>query len=151
MTSSLPAALDYLYSQVRALPECQPPVVVGDAWPPSGGTQVAIGITPEENEADVAAVYAELSGQEYEEPEVPCLVSVHKLGANQKAARDAAFSIYDAVVALIRSDRRLGDAIRPGLPARISRFRVYQTATTGEAGEGRVCEIRFVITWRHRG
>lgn len=151
MSSSLPAALDYLYTQMRQLPECQPPVVVGDAWPPKGAAQVAIGITPEENESDVEATYAELSGQEYEEPDVPCLISVHKLGANQKAARDAAFTIYNAVVALIRGDRRLGGAIRPGLPARISRFRLYQTAAATEAGEGRVCEIRFVLTWRHRG
>lgn len=153
MASSVPAALDYLVAQIATLPQAQPPVVVSDGWPAQRGDDgIVIGINPEGDEAGIAGAYAELSGQEYEEVEVPCILWSHRSGTNAaSAARAAAFALFDAVRALVKSDRRFGGAIRPGMPARVSTWSVAQTSAATQAGEGRVCEIRFVVTWQHRG
>jgi hypothetical protein len=153
MGSSIPAGLDYLATQVRALPEAAAPVVVSDGWPASrGDAMVALGITPEEDDSGVTVAYAELSDLETENVEIPCIVAVRRNGTNAASlARTAAFGLYDAINGLIRSDRRLGGAVRPGLPARVAQYQVSQTADQREAGDGRWCEIRFTIAWRHRG
>lgn len=150
--SSVPGALDYLVAQIRALPQCQPPVVVSDGWPASrGDAMVVIGVNPEEDDAGITADWAEISGQEYEAVEMPCIVVVRRAGGTAvKQARDDAFVIFDAIRDLVRSDRRFAGAIVPGLPARVSRWAVSQTAEARQAGEGRKCEIRFVVTWQHR-
>lgn len=152
MSSSTPAALDYLVSQIRALPEAQAPVVVSDGWPPRSDQLVVIGITPEEDDQEATGGYAELDRiTEYETVEVPSLIAVRMAGTDSmKAARDRAFLIFDAIRTLVRADRRLGGAVVPGLPARISRWAVSQTADAQQAGEGRVCEIQWVVTWQHR-
>lgn len=153
MSSSTPAALDYLVSQIRALPEALAPVVVSDGWPPARSDQlVVIGITPEEDDQEATGGYAELDRTaEYETIEVPSLIAVRMAGADaMKSARDRAFAIFDAIRTLVRADRRLGGAVAPGLPARISRWTISQTADAQQAGEGRVCEIQWVLTWQHR-
>jgi hypothetical protein len=153
MSSSIPAALDYLVTQVRALPEAAAPVVVSDGWPVQrGDAMVAIGITPDDDESGVIVAYAELSRQETETVELPCIVAVRRAGSGAaSAARAAAFGIYDAVRDLVQSDRRLGGAVVPGLPARISAYQMSQTAEPREAGDGRWCEVRFTVAWQHRG
>lgn len=153
MTSSIPAAVDYLVAGVRALPEAAAPVVVSDGWPAErGDTMVAIGITPEDDESGVTIAYAELSRQEYESVEIPCIVAVRRAGSGAaSAARTAAFVLYDAIRDLVSADRRLGGAVVPGLPARISAYQMVQTSEPQPAGEGRWCEIRFTVAWRHRG
>lgn len=153
MASSIPAACDYLVTRIRGLAVSQPPVVVADGWPvTSSDTVVTVGIDSEDGDSDTAASYAELSGQEYEEVELPCLVAARRSGSDAaKPARDAAYELFDAVRQLVADDRRLGGAIRTGLPARVSRWTMSQTVDARQAGEGRVCEIRFVVAWQHRG
>lgn len=153
MASSIPAAMDYLHTQVRALPETAAPVVVSDGWPASRGDEfVALGITPEEDDSGVTVAYAELSDAEHEDVEVPCIIAARRSGTDAaSAARAAAFGIYDAVRGLVAADRRLGGAVRPGLPARVLRYQMSQTAEPREAGDGRWCEIRFTVGWQHRG
>lgn len=153
MASSLPAALNYLVASVRALEAVQPPVVVSDGWPAArGDTMVAIGITPEDDDSPVVASYAELSREEYEDVEVPCIIAARRVGTDAaSAARVAAFALLDAIRELIRADRRLGGAVTTGLPARLARYEVSQTSEPQQAGEGRWCEIRFTLAWQHRG
>lgn len=153
MASSLPPALDYLVVAVRDLDAVIPPTVVEDGWPAARSDQmIVLGITPEEDDSEVSGAYAELDrGSEYEDVEVPSIIAVRMAGSDAaKAARDRAFELFDAVRDLIRADRRLGGAVRPGLPARIVRWSVSQTADARQAGEGRVCEIRWVLGWQHR-
>lgn len=154
MASSIPAALDYLATEIRALAPVQASkVAVNDGWPAQRGDQlIALGVVPEEDDTGVAGAYAELSREEYENVEVPSIVVVRSGGANAASeARRQAFVLFDAINELIRADRRLGGAIKPGLPARIARLAVSQTADVRQAGEGRVCEIRFTVVWQHRG
>lgn len=153
MASSIPAALDYLVTQVRALPAAAAPVVVSDGWPTQrGDALVAIGITPEDDESGVTVAYAELSQLETETVSLPCIIAVRRAGNGAaSAARAAAFGIYDAIRDLIKADRRLGGAVTTGLPARIASYQMNQTSEARQAGGGRWCEIRFTIAWQHRG
>src|SRR5690606_17483536 len=153
MASSLPDALDYLVAQIRALPQAQPPVVVSDGWPAQRGDNgIVIGVNPEGDETGIAGSYTELSGEEYEDVEVPCILWARRAGTDAaSAARRAAFALFDAVRDLVKADRRFGGAIRPGMPAQVATWTVAQTSSVTQAGEGRVCEIRFVVAWRHRG
>lgn len=152
MASSIPPALDYLVAQVRALP-AMADVKVSDGWPGErGDSMVVIGINPDDDESGVVANYAELSGLETEEVDVPCMVWARRVGDQAASrARVDAFALLDAIRDLIRSDRRLGGNVRPGLPARVSGWTMAQTSAASPAGEGRGCEIRFVVSWQHRG
>lgn len=153
MASSISAALDYLSSSLAALPELAPPVVVSDGWPVErSNTVVIVGIDSEDGDSEITAAYAELSRDEYESVSVPCLIAVRRSGDGAAAqARSAAVALLDEVRSLIAADRRLGGAVRPGLPARVASWTMSQTAEPRQAGEGRVCEIRLVIEWQHRG
>lgn len=153
MASSIPAALDYLVAQVRALPEAQPPVAVADGWPTTrSDTEIVIGIDADDGDTEVTGSYAQLSREEYEDVEVPCEIAVRRAGsAASSQARTAAFALLDAVRTLVASDRRFDGAVRPGLPARVVRWTMHQTDNAEQAGEGRTCVIRFTIGWRHRG
>ncbi|MEU8264478.1 hypothetical protein AB0C02_28130 [Micromonospora sp. NPDC048999] len=154
MSSSVPAALDYLAREIRALgPVKAAKVPVSDGWPNKRGDRlIALGVVPEDEDSSVLVSYAELSREEYESVEVPCIVVARCGGANAAAdARRQAYELFDAIAELVRRDRRLGDAVKPGLPARIVRAAMSQTSDVRQAGEGRVCEIRFALTWQHRG
>lgn len=152
MGSSVPAALDYLADRIHALPAVKG-TPVSDGWPAQRGDRlIAIGVTPEEDDSGILARYAELSREEYESVEVPSIVIVRCGGAGAaKKARQEAFRLFDAIRTLIREDRRLGGAIVPGTPARVARWAMDQTANARQAGEGRTCEIRWTLTWEHRG
>lgn len=157
MSSSIPAALDWLVPGIRALDEVgDMRAVVADGWPAErGDTLIAIGVTPEEDESGITATYAELSRMEVEDVEVPCIIAVRRVRSDPSAgasvARTDAYALLDAIRDLVAGDRRLGGAVRPGLPARIGRWQMSQTSDARQAGEGRVCEIRWVISWQHRG
>lgn len=153
MASSFPAALDYLVTEIRELPEAAAPVVVEDGWPVARSDQmIVLGINPEEDDSESTASYGDLQGTEHESVEVPSIIAVRMGGTNAaSSARARAFALYDAIRALVRSDRTLGGAVRPGFKARIVRYTVSQTADVRQAGEGRVCEIRWVLAWQHRG
>lgn len=151
-TSSIPAAIDYLVGQVTALPACALPVVVSDGWPDArADTGVAIGITPDDGDTEDDIVHSQLGAQmEREQYLVPCEIWVWKAGTGAvKRARDAAFVIYDAIVTRIRTDRTLGGALHSG-SAIVANMRVRQTRSAPEAGEGRMCEIRFVVSCGNR-
>jgi hypothetical protein len=151
MASSIPGALDYLVTMATTAVNGN--ATVSDGWPiQRSDALVAIGITPEDDDAPVVGSYAELSRDEYEDVEVPCIIAVRKAGtAAASAARTAAFALLDAIRAALKTDRRLNGAVVPGLPARVARYEVSQTAEPKEAGEARWCEIRFTVAWQHRG
>jgi hypothetical protein len=153
MASSIPAALDYLVAAVRDLPEAGPPVAVSDGWPVQrSDDEIVIGIDTDDGNSQVGADYAQLSRMEEEEVAVPCVVAVRRGGSDAaSAARTAAFGLLDAVRGLVASDRTLGGAVRQGLPARVAGWTMAQTSDAQQAGEGRVCQITFTLTWRHRG
>lgn len=154
MRSSVPAALDYLVQQVRLLPECAPPVTVEDGWPATRHTAdlVTIGINPEGEDTTIATDYAMLSGEEHETVDVPSLVSCHAAGENAASrARIKAYTILGAIQDLVQRDRTLGGAIVPGTQARLHRVAMEPTWQATQAGEGRWCDLRFWISWQHRG
>lgn len=151
MASSVPAAVDWLVANIRAAVAST--VVVSDGWPDQRGDDlITVGITPDEDEAGVVATWAQLSGLDEEAVELPSLISVRRVGEGaQSRARLAAFDLLDQVRAVVAGDRRLGGAVVPGLPARVSGWRIVQTSNAREAGEGRQCRIVVTISWTHRG
>lgn len=148
-TSSIPAAVDYLVAQTRALPECAAPVTVHDGYPVGAGqTGVAIGVIPnEDGDTPNEVVHGQLGAQmEREYYDIPCEIAAWVGGGEEatKAARDAAFVILDALITRIRQDRTLGGALHSGW-AMLTGIRMEQTADPEEAGEGRTCSIKFAI------
>lgn len=149
--SSIPAAIDYLVAEVAALPECAAPVVVADGWADArGDTSVVIGITPEDPDTANEPIHAEVGAQtEWEIYEIPCILWCRVGGSDMKVARDGAFTVFDAIGTLIRADRTLGGALHSGT-AQLASWRVAQTPAAPQAGDGRVCEIRFVVRCKNR-
>jgi hypothetical protein len=149
MASSIPAALDYLVSLARDLPQRK---AVNDGWPAErGDTKVIIGIDDDSGDAPVEGSYSQLERREVESVEVRCMVEVRRAGTGAASrARSDAFAIFDGFRQAIRDDRRLGGAVTPGLPARIERFTMAQTDEPRQAGEGRVCAVKFTVAWSHR-
>lgn len=156
-TSSAPAAIDWLVAQAGALPAYAAPVVVCDGWPDKRGDRVlVVGITPDDDETDNTSAHAQLGAQmEWETYDIPCVLWAWVGGGTEsaamKTARDAAFAMFDALATVLRtaSGRTLGGALNSGA-AQISSWRMRQTADAAEAGSGRNCEIRFVITCKNR-
>lgn len=153
-TSSIPAAIDYLVSTVRALPECAPPVSVHDGFPAgTGNPAVAIGVVP--NEDGVTAresVHAQLGAQaEYETFSIPVAIESWIGGGEEamKPARDAAFTIFNAINTAVRADRTLGGVLHGGA-AILTSTRVDQTVTADAAGEGRSCSVMFLVQCKNR-
>lgn len=151
MASSVPAAVDWLVANIRSAVPAG--VVVSDGWPDQRSDDlITVGITPDGDETGVSADYAQLSGLDEENVDVVSLVSVRRVGDDaQAAARAAAVGLLDTIRGVVKADRRLGGAVRPGLPARVSGWRLTQTDTAKEAGEGRTCRIVVTVSWQHRG
>ncbi len=147
----MPAAVDWLIAQLRAAVPAS--VAVSDGWADvRSDDAITVGITPDRDETGVTASYAQLSGLEHEDVMVPSLISVRRSGANaQAAARMAAVGLLDVLRNVVAADRRLGGAVLPGLPARVSGWRLAETSTAQEAGEGRTCRIVVMLSWQHRG
>jgi hypothetical protein len=153
-TSSIPAAIDWLYAEVRALPECAAPVTVHDGFPAgTGATAVAIGVRPhEDGDTEDEVVEAQLGAQlEWEQYLIPCIVSAWIGGGEEstKTARDAAFTVFNAIVTRIRQDRTLGGALHSSY-ALVTGIQVEQTFTPTQAGEGRTCSISFNVRCKNR-
>lgn len=154
MTSSIPAAIDYLVTAITALPECAAPCVVQDGWPTKrGNLGVAIGVVPGDGTTEDEVTEAQLGAQlEWEEYEIPCICWAYVGGDSAKAARDAAFVLFDAIVAAVRvnpAGRTLGGALNSGF-AMVRAVRVSQTSNVQAAGEGRQCEISFSVRGKNR-
>lgn len=153
-TSSIPAAIDYLVSTIRQLPECAEPVIVEDGWPTRSAPKgVGIGVIPGDGTTDDEVAHAQLGAQmEWEVYEIPCIVWAHVGSASAKDARDAAFVMFNAIVTKIRENptgRTLGGALHSGA-AIVHNVRIVQTDTPAEAGEGRMCEIHFNVRCKNR-
>lgn len=153
-TSSIPSAIDYLVTTIGALSAFADPVVVADGWPAERGDRgITIGISPEDDTTENDQIHAELGAQsEWEQYAIPCLIwSRAAGGVAMKTARDAAFVLLDAIDTHMRTTagRTLGGALRSG-SGKVANVRVAQTSDAGEAGEGRVCRIRFDIACKSR-
>lgn len=153
-TSSIPAAIDYLVATARLLPECAAPVIVEDGWPTRrSNTGLAIGVIPGDDTVDDEVVHAQLGAQmEREIYEIPCIIWARVGGANAKTARDAAFTVFNAFVTMVRvnpAGRTLGGALNSGF-AMVHNVRIVQTGTATEAGEGRQCEVIFSVRAENR-
>jgi hypothetical protein len=152
-TSSIPAAVDYLVAAARALPGLTTDAV-SDGFPTSSTNPAfAIGVVPfDEGDTPNEVVHAQLGAQmEREYYDIPCEIAAGVGGGEEaaKTARDQAFAIYDAFVTKVRQDRTLGNALHSGA-ALVTRMRMDQTATPEEAGNGRVCSIKFVVRCENR-
>lgn len=150
-TSSIPAAIDYLVSTIRQLPECAEPVIVEDGWPTRSAPKgVAIGVIPGDDTTDDEVAHAQLGAQmEWEQYEIPGIVWAHVGGSDAKPARDQAFAIFNAIITKIRQDRTLGGALHSGA-AVVHNVRIPQTGNATEAGDGRMCEIHFSVGCKNR-
>lgn len=152
--SSIPAAIDYLIATVRLLPECAPPVTVHDGFPAgTGNPAVAIGVVPNEDGVTASeAVHAQLGAQaEYETFNIPVVISSWVGGGEEamKPARDAAFTIFNAINTAVRADRTLSGVLHGGA-ALLTSVRVDQTTTAEQGGEGRSCAIAFLVQCKNR-
>ena len=154
-TSTIPGAVDYLVSTVRDLAAFAEPVIVCDGWPDQGAeTAIVIGITPEDDSTGVQNFHAELGAQaQWEEYDIPCTIWAQRGGAQEamKIARDAAFTLFDALDSHLRTaaGRTLGGALRSGA-AILSAVAVQQTGDAPEAGDGRQCQLLFTIRCKSR-
>lgn len=151
-TSSIPAVIDYLVTEIRALPECKAPCSVHDGFPVgTGNPAVAIGVVPHEDGVTAAeVVHAQLGAQmEWETYNVPIVVSAYVGGSDAKPARDKAFTVYNAIVTLVRADRTLGGLLHGGA-AIVTSTRVDQTTAAEQAGEGRACAVAFLVQCKNR-
>lgn len=155
MGSSVPDAIDYLMTHVPTLAgllAVDPKPVVEDTWPVERGrTMVIIGGGPDPDSYGVDQRFDGQAGRETENVTVHSTIVVYRTGERMasKARRDA-YAILDAIGALIADDRSLGRAIDQGLPARIGSSRGMPTSNAKAAGTGRICEVRFDLTWQHR-
>ncbi|MFE7868845.1 hypothetical protein ACFUYE_00635 [Micromonospora humida] len=153
VASSIPEAVDYLVAAARTLPGLAADAV-SDGFPVgTANPAFAVGIIPfDDGDTSNEVVHAQLGAQmEREFYEVPCEIAAGGGGGEEaaKAARDAAFGIFNAFVTKIRQDRTLGGALHSGA-ALVTGIRMEQTATPEEAGQGRVCSIKFVVRCENR-
>lgn len=153
-TSTIPAAIDYLVTTVKALPAAAAPVIVSDGWSDQRGeTGVVIGITPEDPDTRGVKSWAELGARaQWEEYSVPCVIWARRVGLDaMKQARDAAFALFDAIDTALRTPTgvTLGGVLKSST-ALVSDPVMTQTNTAEEAGEGRICQIYFEVACRSR-
>lgn len=152
-TSSIPAAIDYLVATITAFDEADAPCVVSDGFPDEKATiGVVVGIDPDDDTTENANVYAQVGAQvEWEEYFIPCVIWAYKGGTSMKAARDAAFVLYNALLTHLKTvaGRTLGGALNSGT-AQVTNVRVVQTPTAAEAGAGRRCDVYFAVHCKNR-
>jgi hypothetical protein len=143
--------IDYLYTTISALPACAAPVAVHDGWPGvyMADDMVCIGGTPADTEQSAARGYVSLGAQKVdEEYEIPIYVRSYRGGTDQKAARDAAKTIYYAIEAALRADLTLGGNLNIH-PAIVGTLNVKQTSAE-DATEGRIAEVEFGVRCKNR-
>jgi hypothetical protein len=150
-TSSIPAAIDYLVTQARALPAFAAPVVVCDGWPDQrADAGLVVGLTPEDPDTVGEPFHAEVGAQtQWEVYDIPCLLWARIGGSDMQAARNAAFALFNALDSFLRANRTLGGALHSGT-ALMTGVRIEQSATAAEAGDGRTCKVRFVVRCKNR-
>ncbi|MFO7164909.1 MAG: hypothetical protein DIU75_016390 [Mycolicibacterium hassiacum] len=156
VSSSIPAVLAYLATHIPILPEIaevKPKATLSIGWPKAkSDTMIVLAGTPDEDDQALTdQAYEGESGEEAHTITVTSTIWVRRTGEDGmlRAITDA-YKILDAINGLVRSDRTLGRAVRPGLPARISTSSMSVTNSAQAAGEGRGCEVRWVLTWTHR-
>lgn len=145
--SCIPAVIDWMVAEFAALPQCAPPVGVFDGWPaePRPATGLAIGVTPEDPQAESLSVHAALGpNMEYESPVIPNTLWCYVNDDDPKGARDGAFAVLNALITRVRQDRSCGGAIHSGA-ALLTGVLVDQTVVPTDEGNGRQCQIRFSV------
>ncbi len=147
--TSVGRAIDYLVTQITALPECASPVIVSDGYTARRGAQMVwVGVTSADGTSDVKSDWAGIGAQREDETfDIPMLIEQSAGGGDVavKVVRDRALVILDAINAKIRTDRSLGGALTlPGWAA-VRDVRLTQTADPEEAGEGRFARVFFVV------
>jgi len=154
MASSVPAVLDYLVARIKTLADLAQlrPQVCDDWADHRGDAVVVVGGTPDNDEHSLLTSYAQLSGERHEDVTITSTIWVRRTGdqASSRARRDA-YAIFDAIDNLVRGDDTLGGAITPGMPAQVGAVRMRPTPNAQTAGEGRVCDLRWQLSWQHRG
>ncbi|MFE9192057.1 hypothetical protein ACFYL6_20875 [Micromonospora sp. NPDC007208] len=153
-TSTIPGAVDYLFTTAQALPPVTSAVVVSDGWSDrKGATGIVVGITPEDPETRGTKSHGELGARaQWEEYAVPCIIWAYRAGDRaMKQARDAAFELFDAFDTALRTPQgaTLGGVLKSGT-ALVSDPVMEQTGSAEEAGEGRTCQIYFEVSCRSR-
>ena len=155
-TSTIPAAIDYLVAAVTALPEAAAPVVVSDGWPTQrSDVGVVIGVTPENADTRDSKTHAQMqlgARTQWEDYTIPCILWAVRAGDGaQKAARDVAFGLFDAIDTVLRTPdgSTLGGVLKSGT-ALLSNAVMTPTSEAEKAGEGRICEIYFEVICRSR-
>lgn len=153
-TSTIPAAIDYLVTTTRAMPEFALPVRVHDGWPDArSDTGLVVGITPDDPTTDGEVMHAELGAQtQWEQYRIPCVAWAYRAGDKAMShARKAAFALLDALDTHLRTPdgRTLGGLLRSAT-AVLGNVSIRQTGAAEEAGEGRTCEIRFDVICKSR-
>lgn len=145
-TSSVPAAIDWLVATASALPETEG-VIVSDGFTPRRGDQfLLIGIEDEDTETEGVLGWAALRSRSPAETyDIPCLISCFApASADAKTARDAAFTIFNALWSAVLADKTLGGALHGGT-ASVAGLRLMQTNDPEEAGSGRRASIYFTV------
>lgn len=152
MPSSVPYVMGYLYDGIKVRPECAAPVAVSLGRGRRADTVVSIGVDPDDDESETEVIKGDLgASSDRETPEVPCMIRARRVASDpNEAMRTAitdAFTIFDAVVAFLREDPRLGGQVAGD--ARVASYRVRMPTGQGESGEGRTARIYFTVTWSH--
>ncbi|MGA4726291.1 hypothetical protein ACPB67_02625 [Micromonospora taraxaci] len=153
-TSTIPAAVDFLFATAKTLPGLTSDVVVSDGWSDQrGATGIVVGITPEDPDTRGTKSHAELGARaQWEEYAIPCIIWAHRAGGEaMKQARDAAFALFNKFDTALRTPdgSTLGGVLRSGT-ALVSNPVMGQTGSAEEAGEGRTCQIYFEVLCRSR-
>lgn len=136
--------VDYLVATITAA--CPPPTVVYDGFPGLNRPDVLVSVGGSVDPTiDNAETWASLGAKSKDENyTVNCYVSAYVGGGeptDQKVARDAAKTAFNAIELAIRADTTLGGHVLVG---GIDGVRLEQTDDT-TASDGRIAEIHFVV------
>lgn len=149
--SSIPAVIDYLYTNIttaaaNAVNAVE--VVVADGYP---GTEelpdiIAIGgtiIPVSDGEQKPGTLGARSFNEDYE---LKLTLSSYRGGQDEKTARDAAFALYDLVVGVLVADLTLGGACMWAIPSKL----VIQGTNVDTAASGVTVDLDFSISVHQR-
>jgi len=146
-------AVDYLVTQITALPAAAQ-AVVSDGFPASrADLMVSVGVTNEDGGSEFEINWAGLgAGREDELFSIPVLIEAYAGGGPEvmSTVRLNAVAVLDAVNGLIRTDRTLGGALTSPGVAQVRNIRLVQTNTPEEAGEGRYARIYLDVVCTSR-
>lgn len=146
--STVPAVLDYLTAQIRALPACADPVQVFDGYPSAETSTFVIVGGRGQATLDTTELWASLGQQaKYESYRVLGEIYSADGGADQKPSRDRVYAIFAAISDMVRADYTLGNLVGRGAgpaPAEIGAGSLQQTDEE-TAPNGRDALLSFYV------